>query len=93
MGRKPDDHEITSHTERRWLVKNRRRYEMTEVEIVYERPPYWIRRADHFKGFEVYRNVGTHSVRCASIGWPNQAGLDKAKKEIEKRLQKDLDRG
>jgi hypothetical protein len=59
---------------------------MTEADIVYQQGRYWIARASRFKGFEVYRNEGTHSVRCASIGWPNQAGLDKAKKEIEKRL-------
>ncbi len=56
---------------------------MRETDIVYETPRHWIRRVA--KGFEVYRNDVTHSVRCARIGFEGQKGLDRAKAEIARR--------
>jgi hypothetical protein len=58
-----------------------------ESDILYERDGYWIKRADYFNGFEVFRVGATHSTRCAAIGYTGQRGLDMAKKEIEKRLK------
>ena len=59
---------------------------MRESDIVYERGCYWIKAADSFAGFEVYRIGITHSTRVASIGWTGTAGLDRAKAEIERRI-------
>lgn len=53
------------------------------ADIVFEDGDYWVRRAA--KGFEVYRLNGTHSVRCATIGFAGQDGLDRAKAEINRR--------
>lgn len=53
-------------------------------EIVFQTDRHWVRRAPK-KGFEVYRVEGTHSVRCAIIGFEGQEGLDRAKVEIERR--------
>jgi hypothetical protein len=59
---------------------------MQERDILFERGPYWIKAADTFVGFEVYRTIQIHSVRVASIGWTGTAGLDRAKAEIERRI-------
>lgn len=57
-----------------------------ETEIVFEKWPFWIRRATEFKGFEVYRCSSTHSVRVARIiGYEGEVGLAKAKAEIDRR--------
>lgn len=56
---------------------------MTESEILYQQGDYWICRAS--AGYEVYKNSGTHSVRCAVIGYPGDAGLERAKMEVNRR--------
>lgn len=58
-------------------------------DIAYEQGEYWVLRVA--TGFEVYRNVGTHSVRCARIGFPNDRakGLERAKAEIARRATED----
>ena len=57
---------------------------MRESDILFESGPYWIRKSG--KGFEVYENVGTHSVRRAYIGYEGSKGYTRARQEIEKRL-------
>ncbi len=58
---------------------------MKEKDILYSASPYWVKRADKFKGFEVYKDGITHATRCASIGYEGQLGLDKAIAECNKR--------
>lgn len=56
---------------------------MKEKDIVHEEGEYWIARVP--LGFEVYKLNGTHSVRCAQIGYVGDIGLRRAKAEIERR--------
>jgi hypothetical protein len=50
---------------------------------IYEDGIYW---ASHAKcGFEVWRVEGTHSVRCATIGFKGSEGLERVKLEIARR--------
>lgn len=53
-------------------------------DIVSERDGYFVVR--FAKGFEIYKNDITHSTRCAIIGFVGQAGLDRANREIDRRL-------
>ncbi len=59
---------------------------MTEAKILFERDPYWVCAATSFKGFEVWRCGATHSVRVARIGYEGEVGMEKAKAEIQRRL-------
>jgi cytidylate kinase len=52
-------------------------------DVVHEQGAYWVLRVP--TGFEVYRNTGTHSVRCARIGFKGAKGLQRAKDEIARR--------
>lgn len=58
---------------------------MSEAQILFEKGPFWICRKG--KGFEVYKTGVTHSVRVASIGFEGDKGLQRAKAEIERRMQ------
>lgn len=60
-----------------------------ERDIVFEQGQFWVARTD--KGFEVYRAGATHSVRCAIIGFKGDEGFKRAKAEIERRLQAEMD--
>lgn len=40
------------------------------------------------KGFEIFKQGVTAAVRCAQIGSEGQAGLDRCKAEIDRRLAK-----
>lgn len=59
---------------------------MRESDIIYESPcgSYWVKKVDY--GYDVYKTGGTHSTRCAIIGWKGETGLERAKKEIARRL-------
>lgn len=53
---------------------------MKESDILYENGNFWICKAiDEKKGYEVYENGITHSVRRAIVGYTGKTGLDKAK--------------
>ncbi len=61
---------------------------MQEKDILYEHGRFWVCRAPKgWKGFEVYRisDSGTHSVRCATIGFEGEKGLQRAIAECERR--------
>jgi hypothetical protein len=61
---------------------------MRESDILYQRGAYWVCKAPRGrKGFEVYRDSdsGTHAVRVASIGYPGELGLEKARAEVDRR--------
>lgn len=60
---------------------------MTDTDIAYQLGGFWVLRVP--KGYEVYRDNGTHSIRCARIGWPGKEGLERAKREIDRRLTGD----
>ena len=55
-----------------------------EKDIAYENATHWVLDRGS-KGFEVYRNTSTHSVRCASIGYTGQQGLSRAIAEADQR--------
>ena len=57
---------------------------MKEHQIVYEKGTHWAARLPCGQ-FEVYRNEITHSVRCAIIGFSGDVGLQKAKREVDRR--------
>jgi hypothetical protein len=57
---------------------------MKEDQILYENDSHWVFDAGP-KGYEVYKNTITHSVRVASIG--RSLGLDRAIAEADKRNQ------
>jgi len=59
-----------------------------ESDILYMNYPFWVCRGRAGKGFEVYNEGATHSVRVAVIGYEGQAGLDRAKVEADKRASK-----
>lgn len=52
--------------------------------IMYENGNFWVRRNEH-ETFEVYKVIGTHSVRCAQIGYKGAEGLQRAMAECNKR--------
>lgn len=56
---------------------------LKEKDIAYENPTHWVLRLA--KGFEVYRNTTTHSVRCARIGYEGNKGLQRAIAEADRR--------
>jgi hypothetical protein len=58
---------------------------LKESEILFENPTHWVYDAGK-KGFEVYRNTSTHSVRVASIG--RSLGLDRAILEANNRHER-----
>ena len=58
----------------------------TEKQIAFENGPYWVLDLGP-KGFEVYRIGITHSIRCAIIGYPGSKGLERAKVEINRRIE------
>jgi len=60
---------------------------MKESDILYEKGPYWICAARRFKGFEVMKNHTTYSIRVASIGFEGEAGMARAKAEIDRRME------
>lgn len=53
-------------------------------DVKHETPNFWVLDL-HDRGYEVYRKGGTHSTRCAQIGWPGAVGLEKAIAECERR--------
>ena len=55
---------------------------LKESDILFENPTHWVFDAGD-KGYEVYRNTITHSVRVASIG--KSLGLGRAIHEANKR--------
>lgn len=59
---------------------------LTEKQIAFESPcgSYWVKHVA--SGYEVYKTGITHSVRCAIIGYKGDTGLERAKREIERRL-------
>lgn len=59
---------------------------LTEKQIAFESScgSYWVKQVD--SGYEVYKTGITHSVRCAIIGYRGEIGLERAKREIERRL-------
>lgn len=59
---------------------------LKEEDILYEQGRYWVKKADSFKGFEVYEVGITHSKRVARIGFVGEEGLRKAETEINRRL-------
>ena len=59
---------------------------LKESEILFENPTHWVFDAGR-KGFEVYRNTITHSVRVASIG--RGLGLERAIQEANKRHERE----
>lgn len=52
-------------------------------DVVYETERFWIKRVP--KGFEVYEIGPTASKRVAQIGYTGDKGLERAKREIERR--------
>lgn len=62
---------------------------MKESDIAYESPcgKYWVKIVAY--GYDVYKTGITHSTRCAIIGYKGDIGLERAKREIEKRLSQD----
>lgn len=59
--------------------------------IVYEKGDYWVNRTA--KGyFEVYKIGITHSTRCAQIGYAGEIGLNRAKAEIDRRINQEEQR-
>ena len=56
---------------------------LKESDILYEVGNHWVLRVA--TGFEVYRNQGTHSVRCAQIGFKGHYGRAKAIEEANRR--------
>ncbi len=56
---------------------------MKDSGILYESGDYWITAAAY--GFDVYKVCGTHSQRCARIGFTGAAGMQRARAEIERR--------
>ena len=59
---------------------------MRESDIVHENGVYWVCR-EKFKGrtiYRVYQNIGTHSVRCATIDL-QENGLQRAIDECNKK--------
>jgi len=59
---------------------------MKESEILFENPTHWVFDAGE-KGFEVYKNGITHSVRVAIVG--RSIGLDRAILEANKRHERE----
>ena len=57
----------------------------------YQRGPYWVRSADEFQGYEVWRDVGTHAIRVAHIGYIGRSGLARAMSEIDRRMAKEIE--
>ena len=55
--------------------------------IVYEKEEYFVVPAAK-NGFEIFKQGVTAAVRCAQIGFEGQAGLDRCKAEIDRRLAK-----
>lgn len=54
------------------------------IDIKYETPNFWVLDVGR-KGYEVYRNGATCSVRVASIGHGTSLGLPRAIAEADKR--------
>lgn len=61
---------------------------MNVKEILFEKENYFIVKSNQHKGYDVYKSGITHATRCAQIGLEGQAGLDRAKAEIERRITK-----
>lgn len=57
-------------------------------QIVYEKGIYWVARLKDGT-YEVNRQGATCSTRCAQIGYKGAEGLEKAKYEVARRIQKD----
>lgn len=53
------------------------------ADIAFEADGYFVLRVK--TGFEVYKTGITHATRCASIGFKGDAGLARAKAEIDRR--------
>ena len=60
---------------------------LTEKDILCEKGDYWAIKVNY--GYDVYKNGITHSTRCARIGYKGKDGLDRVKKEIDRRIEKD----
>jgi hypothetical protein len=58
---------------------------LKESDILFENPTHWVYDAGK-KGFEVYQNTITHSVRVAIIG--RSLGLDRAILEANNRHER-----
>jgi hypothetical protein len=52
---------------------------------LYETGDYWVAREPSGKGFEVWRNGPTAATRCAQIGYAGDEGLQRAKREADRR--------
>lgn len=61
---------------------------LKESDIVYELGPYWAMRAKKV-GYDIFKTGITHSTRCAHIGFEGEAGLQKVKVEIARRIEQD----
>jgi hypothetical protein len=62
---------------------------MTKLkDIVLSTKNYWVKRVPG--GFEVYKTGHTHSTRVAVIGYVGDEGLERAKREIQRREDADL---
>jgi hypothetical protein len=60
---------------------------LKESDILFENPTHWVFDAG-VKGFEVYKNGITHSVRVAIIG--RSIGLERAVAEANKRHEREV---
>lgn len=62
---------------------------LREKDIAYESPcgKYWVKRVK--TGFEIYKTGASFSTRCGIIGYKDDIGLERAKKEIARRLKED----
>lgn len=61
---------------------------MKESDILYGQGKYWVVKAKT-GGFEVFRDGVTHATRCAQVGFFNGNGLQRAKDEINRRINQD----
>ena len=53
------------------------------ADVMYENGDFWVCREG--AGFAVYKVEGTHSLRCAQIGYKGKEGYQKAIAEADKR--------
>lgn len=56
---------------------------LSDLKIQYQNGPFWVAKTP--TGYEVNRNEGTHSVRCAVIGFKGENGLKRAIAEADRR--------
>lgn len=68
------------------LARIGKELEEKESRIVYEKGDYWVWKSEAHKGYDVLRTGITHSVRVGIIGYEGLEGIERAKKEIDRRL-------